>query len=404
MSKSEFNQGVSIKVFIADKDRADKTRTVYLRVTIARKKREFNLKVSWPAAFFDLEKEQAKPRHAKDSEVDSVNMVINEAKGRATRIKLRYFSESRSLTLDLFAKEFENYESRDNFLLYWENKIDDNINQDIISEDTGVRHTTNFKRFKAFLGDESYFPMSELTAALVIKYKKWLTKKKKMVKTEGESTTIAYNTVVNALKGLQRYVNAAVADGFKIEDPFAKIKLNYNDGDREALEKHELKALQAHFEDSKLEHTEREVLRKFLFSCFTGLRVSDNSRVTRAMIRNNHIRVDVKKGRRVGRVVDIPLAEYANKLIEGRKGLLFPEIEDQTCNKWLKIIAHKCNIDKHLTFHVSRDTFATLFIEMGGDVFTLKELLGHGSVRITEKYVKMSENRKQLLMDNFNNL
>lgn len=59
------------------------------------------------------------PRHVKDKDVEQVNMVIDEARGRAHRIKLRYFTEERLLTLDQFAKEFETYESRDNFLQYW---------------------------------------------------------------------------------------------------------------------------------------------------------------------------------------------------------------------------------------------------------------------------------------------
>ena len=71
---------------------------------------------------------------------------------------------------------------------------------------------------------------------------------------------------------------------------------------------------------------------------------------------------------------------------------------------WLKVLAHKAGISKKLTFHVSRDTFATLFIELGGDVATLKEILGHSDVKTTMIYVKMSEKRKELLMSKFDSL
>ncbi|HAL83556.1 MAG TPA: hypothetical protein DCO83_16070 [Mucilaginibacter sp.] len=54
MKKTEFNQSVSFKVYPKEHLRTDHTNTIFLLVIIERKKREFNLKVSWPTAFFDL--------------------------------------------------------------------------------------------------------------------------------------------------------------------------------------------------------------------------------------------------------------------------------------------------------------------------------------------------------------
>lgn len=82
--KSEFNQGVSAKVFAHPHKRADGTNTLYLRVTIDLKKREFNLKAYWPADYFNEVMQEALPRHPKNKDVDAVNMVIDEAKGALT--------------------------------------------------------------------------------------------------------------------------------------------------------------------------------------------------------------------------------------------------------------------------------------------------------------------------------
>jgi len=399
MNKSEFNQGVSFKVFASDKVRANGTSTLYLRVTIERKKREFNLKQYWPLSYFDSKRELVLPRHAKDTEAKNVNLIIEEAKGRSNRIKLRYFTDAKRLTLDLFAKEFENYDSRDNFLFYWEEKIKEVRTNGVISADTEVRHNTNLKRLTDFNAGEKFLSMSDLTPDLIHRYQDWLAKPK------GDKPGLMYNTVTNALKCLQTYINHAITDGFKIPDPFEKISLKYNPGTREALSREELQALKKLYKDEeRLEPRYREVLRKFLFSCYTGIRISDTSQVTRSMIKQGKLKVATKKGRRQGTVVEIPLPHYALSLVEGRKGLLFKPIADQDCNDYLKIIAARADIDKHLTFHVSRDTFATLFIEMGGDVHTLKELMGHHSIQTTMIYVKMSEKRKEILMDNFNTI
>ncbi|MES2808781.1 MAG: site-specific integrase [Bacteroidota bacterium] len=391
---NEFNQGVTFKIYPQAHLRADHLNTIYLRVTIARRKKEFNLKVYWPAEFFDDVTQSALPRKKNDVDVAAVNMVITEAKSRANRIRMRYFGENRVMTLDTFAKEFENYENRENFLFYWEKKISEREAANQIGEPTARRHRTNLKRFKDFTGEYVFYAYNDITADLVMKYQAWLRKKMK------------YNTVVGSLKALKTYLNCAMDDGFKLEDPFAKLPLNYNAGEREVLDRQEIKRLQALFIEEGMDETMREVLRKFLFSCFTGLRISDTHQISRRMITGKTLRVKLVKGRNFGKSVQILLPDYALSLIEGRNGLIFKYVPDKTCNEWLKIIAGACKpkIDKHLTFHVSRDTFATLFIEMGGDVFTLKELMGHSDIKTTMIYVKMSENRRDMLMGNFNNL
>jgi site-specific recombinase XerD len=394
MNKSEFNQGVSFKVFAHDHVRADKTNSLFLRVIIERKKREFNLKTSWPSAFFDAERQEAKPRHSRDKEVENVNMIINEAKGRASRIKLRYFTDGKSLSLDIFQKEFENYESRDNFLFYWSEKIEVLYRKGNVGKMTMIRQKTNHSRFKQFLGNASFFSMGDITNELILHYQNWLRKKK----------LLKYNTTTNALKGLQTYVNHAVDDGFKIADPFKNITLRYVPGERQALDREEIARLRELLLHPELMGQEREVLRKFLFSCYTGIRISDSAQVSSGMIREGILRLATVKGRKFGKEVSINLPVYAKELINGRTGQLFEDIADQTCNAWLKIIAHKAAIKKRLTFHVSRDTFATLFIEMGGDVFTLKEILGHADIRTTQIYIKMSDQRKADMMRNFDSL
>jgi integrase/recombinase XerD len=403
MNKTEFNQSISFKVYPQKHVRADGLNTIYLRVTIDRRKREFNLHVYWPAAFYDLQRQVALPRFAKDKEVNAVNMIIDEAKGRSNRIRLRYFTEGRMLTLDQFAKEFDSYDSRDNFLVYMEEKIKSVTAIGALNNDTAIRHNTQLGRLRRFNGGNSFLSMGDITADFVMKYQDWLTKKGGEEK-DGKPKPLSYNTVVNAIKTFQTYVNHAQKEGFKIADAFGKVKKKYQAGNREALDQSELKRLQRLLKDETLPEECREVLRKFLFSCFTGIRISDNATVTKGNIKNGVMHIKLKKGRTHGKEVYIPLPNFAKDLISGRKGAIFPPIADQKCNDWLKVIAAKADIDKHLTFHVSRDTFATLFLELGGDVYTLKELLGHSSIQTTMIYVKMSEKRKEALMSNFNTL
>jgi site-specific recombinase XerD len=398
MKKGDFNQGITFKVYPQKHLRADGFNTLYLRVTIDRKKKEFNLKEQWPEFFFDMVKQEVKPRHVNDTDMSRVNMVIGEAKGRANRIKMRYFSDSKMLTLELFAREFEHYESRENFLYYWKQKQEHNLNEGIITLKTAKNHTTNYNRIVEFLGGVEHLPFDAVTTEWVKKYNRWMREKRK-------PTTLKHNSACTAHTRLRTYILAAIADGYRTTNPYEKFPINYQDGEREALDQQELAALRALLADNKLSDNTREVLRKFLFSCYTGLRISDSAQVHHSMIKNGKIKLSLIKGSvYYGKEVSIMLPKYALELIEGRKGFLFKQISDQKCNGWLKVIQEAASIDKTLTFHVSRDTFGTLFIQLGGDVVTLSKLMGHSDIRTTMIYVKMSENRKDLLMANFNNL
>jgi integrase/recombinase XerD len=396
-SKTEFSQNISLKIVMRDHVLTDGTNTLYLRVTIDRKKKDISLKRNWPKSFFDPVRQIALPRHNKDQDVTAVNMVVEEAKGRGNRIKLRYFTEGRRLTLETFAKELDTYESRDNFLFYWKEKMNANYNSGIISKATHTQHQTNYNRLNEYIGGNEFMSMGAINSDFVQRYESWLLKSKKL----------AHNSKVKALKVMNTYYLAAKEDGYKFNDKaFKKAKTRYMPGERCVLEQEELKRLRKLFSKETLPETAQEVLRKFLFSCYTGLRISDSAAIHTNMINQGKITVKMKKGERFGKEVTIKLTEYALKLIKGRKGLLFDTITDQVCNRWLKMIAGATEppIDKELTFHVSRDTYATMFVELGGDVGTLKELMGHSSIATTQIYIKMGEKRKDMLMDNFNKL
>lgn len=393
MKKSAFNQGVSIKVFIHDHVRQDRTSTIYLRVTIDRRKREFNLQTSWPKQYFDKIKQEAKPRHMRDKELEAINMIIDEAKGRATKIKLRHFSDGKMLTLDTFQEEFENYESRDNFIYFWQTKQQVRFDKNIITRATLVRNNSNLKRIKLFLNGENILPMSSITGDLLEQFKYWLKHKKKL----------QHNTVVNVIKNFKTYISLARDDGHKIGLVKEKTKMRYQPGERPALTVEEVQQLYLLL-TTDLDPTEREVLRKFLFSCLTGLRISDNAKITSGMVRNGCLIVPMVKGEGFGKVVTIPLGPAAKELISGKTGLLFEPLSDQVCNRWLKLLSVRAGIKKRLTFHVSRDTFATLSIEGGASAFTLKELMGHSSIQTTQLYVKMTDKSKVDLVMNLDKL
>ncbi|MGZ4000146.1 MAG: tyrosine-type recombinase/integrase [Mucilaginibacter sp.] len=390
MQKEKFFIALSYKIVQRSVIRADGTSTIMLRVIVNRRKKDFNLNVAWPQQFFAKAAGLVSPRDKTDlQEAANINLIINQATAKAHNIKMAAFAQHRQLTLEEFAREFEDYDSKENFIWYWRKRMNERLAIGSISKGSFKHHRVSLDTVLVeFVGSGS-LNFNQVDLLFLQSYEAWLMKK------------YMYNTCVGHLKNMKTYLNLAKEDGYTFTNPFDKFKkLSYRDGFREALEKDELKKLILLLK-KKLLPIQRSVLERFLFSCFTGIRISDSSRVTSAMIHSGVLSVKMKKGERYGKVVHIPLPGIALKLVEGRKGKLFGELADQTINDQLKILAGIAGIEKPLTYRVSRDTFGSQFIEMGGDPVTLKELMGHTSIATTMIYVKISERRKEMLMSNF---
>jgi site-specific recombinase XerD len=100
--------------------------------------------------------------------------------------------------------------------------------------------------------------------------------------------------------------------------------------------------------------------------------------------------------------VNVPLLPKALELVERYKnnvrsvasGTIFPVISNQKLNSYLKEIGDLCGIDKKLTFHLARHTFATsVTLSNGVPIETVSKMLGHTSIRTTQIYAKVVEHK-----------
>lgn len=392
MKKGEFNQSLTYRVVFGHYEHADGRRALYLRIMFDRKKKDIPLNEHWPAAMFDKEKEVVRPNSAADVDAQRINMIIAEAKARASKIKLKAFADDRVLSLESFERDFINFHSHDNFMAYWLRKKNELVAQQIITAETGVNHMTSYNRLNDFIGGSEYLPFGQVDLSFIQRFNAWLRKTKKL----------EHNTACSTHKTTKTYLNHALRDKYRFENPYIHFNFSFKHGERAVLERAEITRLEKLWAKGELDDTSQEVLAKFLFSCYTGLRISDSAQVDSKMITGGKLRLATVKGFNSGKKLIILLPEFAQQIIKGRKGLLFQPIPDQMCNRYLKSIASLAKIKKRLSFHVSRDTFGTQFIARGGDVYTLKNLMGHTDINTTMIYIKLSENRADKQMRNFN--
>jgi site-specific recombinase XerD len=209
------------------------------------------------------------------------------------------------------------------------------------------------------------------------------------------------NTVMKHIERFRKIINIAVKYEWLNKDPFAQFKPSFTKTTRQCLTQDELKRI-----ESKLFSIERLQLVKdlFVFSCYTGLAYIDVMTLS-----PEHITIGLDGGRwlctsrkKTDNEVRVPLLPKALELIEKYKGhpkashqnKLFPNISNQKMNSYLKEIADLCGIQKNLTFHLARHTFATtITLTNGVPIETVSKLLGHSSIRTTQIYAKVIEKK-----------
>ncbi|MBU0489758.1 MAG: site-specific integrase, partial [Bacteroidetes bacterium] len=204
----------------------------------------------------------------------------------------------------------------------------------------------------------------------------------------------AHNTIVGNFKVFKKVIKNARANGWMKNDPFANFKMTAKKVDRGYLTEDELAKIQSKkFQFERLEYV-KDV---FLFGCYTGLAYIDLKELKpENVITGNDGKPWVFTNRaKTGISCHVPLLRPALAILEKYKNnplcvtkkVLLPVYCNQKMNSYLKEIADLCGIDKNLTSHLARHTFATT-VTLNNDVpiESVSKMLGHSSIKMTQIY------------------
>jgi integrase len=178
-------------------------------------------------------------------------------------------------------------------------------------------------------------------------------------------------------------------------NPAGTLTIKYQRKHIERLTLTELQAL------ANTECKYNELKNGFLFSCFTGLRISDIRNLKFSNIKDNHLRIIIQKTKKEA---DIKMNETAIKIINEQSKtkvdrFIFHIPHGGKTSKRLKEWIISAGIEKKITFHCSRHTFGCLLVENGVDVFTIKKIMSHEDVRTTLQYVEKVDTTKDQAID-----
>ena len=212
-------------------------------------------------------------------------------------------------------------------------------------------------------------------------------------------------TVVKALSVLRVFCNKMKVDGVIKTDPFENVKVGRAYSHRGFLTLRELKKLYLNYTDAQhvLTRAEDDVMRVFLFSCFTGLRYGDLRTLDSSEIFDWKIRKQMHK---TGEAVYIPIPVQARLLLPEplKPGRVFHVVENASFNRTLRKAAKKLGHYKYIHCHLARHTFATTCITIGIPLPATSKLLGHRNLDTTLIYAKYVDTFLDKEMKKFNRL
>lgn len=249
---------------------------------------------------------------------------------------------------------------------------------------TSLDHTRSFIQWK-FQKDD--IEIHQLNYEFISDYEFWL----KTVRNCSHNTTVKY------LSNFKKIVLSCVKKGWLIRDPFLGYKMVKKEVVREVLSNEELNSIR-----KKVFGIERlsQVRDIFLFCCYTGLAYIDVKNLKKEQIKlgidgEQWIFTQRQKTETPTRLPLLPQAlsiiqKYKDHPYCENKGYILPVLSNQKMNSYLKEIADVCGINKQLTFHIARHTFATtITLGNGVPIETVSKMLGHKSLKQTQHYAKI---------------
>lgn len=366
---------------------------IYVRITVDNCRseistgRDLNLGMTWNSAAGRVEKYSPDAKLL-NAYLDSIQMKLHEAHRQlldsgelitAEAIKNKYTGKGEKPRL--LTKIFEQHNKQMESLIGRE-----------FARGTLVNFQTALKHLKGFLFwkfHQSEMDVRRVNHAFIADYDYYLRAVAKL----------SNNVAVKNIRNFGKIIRICLASGWLQTNPFLNYKGRMKEVEIECLEQSELDAIW-----KKDFRTERLNLVKdiFIFSCYTGLAYIEVKNLN-----ETHINIGIDGGRwifirrqKTGKLSRIPLleipeillAKYRDHKVCKIRDCLLPILTNQKMNAYLKEIADICGIQKDLTFHVARHSFATtVTLNNGVSLEAVSDMLGHSSLKQTQHYAKVKE-------------
>jgi site-specific recombinase XerD len=380
---------------------------IYVRLTVDGKRLEFSTKKFVEKSKWSSELAKMK---GTTEEARSINSYLDLMKSKVLDAQMELLHRNETLSIENFKNKLLGTEERQRMIVPifqdHNNKIKELVGKEyapgtLERYTTSLKHTIEFMQWKYNVSD---IDITKIDHAFITDYEFWLRSVR----------NCANNTAVKYIKNFNKIIKICLANDWLDKNPFANYKSKVKEVERVYLTETEIQSIiEKDFKTERLSLV-RDI---FLFSCFTGLAYIDVKNLTKSHISfgidgEKWIFTHRQKTESASKIPILPVTQiiidkYENHPQCLNEDKLLPILSNQKMNAYLKEIAGVCEIEKELTFHIARHTFATtVTLTNGVPIESVSKMLGHKNLRTTQHYAKVLDRKvsedMKILKDKFN--
>lgn len=367
---------------------------IYIRVTVNGKRFEFSAN-----RFINPDRWSSEGTKAKGNseEARSINSHLDYLKKQVLEAENKLYKKDISISSDNLKNELFSLSEQQRMLVPIFQNHNNQIKQLVGKEyapgtleryTTSLKHTKEFMEWKYGISD---IEVTKIDHAFIMDYEFYL----RTVR------NCANNTAVKYIKNFSKIIKICIANDWITKNPFANYKSKIRELERTYLSEEDIQSLiEKNFASNRLALV-RDI---FLFSCFTGLAYIDvknltTENITKGIDGDEWIFTHRQKTEAASKIPILPVtATIIDKYSQTKECLiqnkLLPILSNQKMNAYLKEVATLCNINKELTFHMARHTFATtVTLTNGVPIESVSKMLGHKNLRTTQHYAKVLDRK-----------
>lgn len=368
--------------------------TIMIRVTVDGSNTQFSSKIDIHPDDWDVSKGQAKTGKGYSTKNATLNRLLDNMRAEITVHYNRLMNVKGYVLPEQIRNTFLGLEEKEKTLITYFSQFNEQYKQKVgttTTQMTYFRYELTKERLIEFMKEKyhrSDMQIHEMNTVFIENFYLYLR----------NIHGINNNTAMKFIQRFRTILMYVRNTGVDFVNPFANYKFNYEKVDRGFLEQDEIDRIyQKKFASKRLE----QVRDMFIFSCYTGLSYIDLCNLTPDNLKTGF---DGKlwimtKREKTGVDSNIPLLEIPRQILvkyEGhiKNGKLLPVISNQKMNDYLEEIGILCEINKHITFHLARHTFATeICITQGVPIESVSKMLGHTNIKTTQIYARVVDRK-----------
>lgn len=401
------NQKFKVQFYLNKQKAQNGGAQLYIRIVVDLKRAEIATTHYIPSSAWNEKQRRVKPSFSKSVFINAyIDKVINDI----NQIFIQEVSQGNIVSSIDIKNKYLGVDDKPtkktilDALDYHNTKMEEKVRIGQTAKKTYTRYVITKKKVEAFMKHQykiKDIPLSDLRLRFATEFEHYLL----------TQDNLHINTAHKYIKNVKTILNMSVGLDWISSNPFNNFRCSYIAPKREVLTQEEVDRIR--FKNISIKRL-AEVRDVFIFCCYTGFAYADiyefeYDAIIKGIDGGSWLKTNRKK---TGVKESVPLLPVALEIIQKyrehpyclNKNRLLPVNSNQRYNGYLKEIADICSINKKITSHIARHTFATtITLSNGVPIETVSSMLGHSSIRTTQIYAKVIESKVSADMQNLKN-